>query len=112
MLMQILIRVYQEDKINWVKALPMAVTLLHDLPGVSGLRPYEIVYGGRTRSIGGVPRLPQQDSPDARGWLAQGKCIYQAIAEKLKDVHDQQLAALYDSRRPKPVTRLKTGYGC
>ena len=67
MLMQIFRRVYQEDKINWVKTLPRAVNLLHDLPGVSGLSPYEIAYGGRTRSLGGVPRLPQQESPDARG---------------------------------------------
>ena len=96
--MQILRRVYQEDKISWVKALPRAASLLHDLPGVSGISPYEIVYGGRTRSLGGVPRLPQQESPDARMWLAQVKCIDQAIAEKLKDVHDQRHAALNNSR--------------
>ena len=102
-LQQLLRRIHQEDRISWVQALPRAVQQYHDVPGPSGLTPYEIVFGGRTRSMGGVPRQPQRECPDAKEWLEQGKLIDKQVAEKMQKVHEQQMAKVNEARREKPV---------
>ena len=102
-IMQVLRRLHQEDRVNWVSALPRAVQQYHDIPGPIGLSPYEIVFGGRTRSVGGIPRKPKIEAPDAKEWLAQGQQIDRLVADKLQAHHRQRLEVLNESRRPKPV---------
>ena len=56
---QVLRRLHAEDRINSAEALPRAVQVYHDLPGPSGVPPYEIVFGRRIRSMGGILRHPR-----------------------------------------------------
>ena len=100
---QLLRRLHQEDRINWPQAIPRVPQQLHDLPGPSGRSPYEIVFGGRVRSAGGIPRQPQHESPDARDWLEQGRKIDEKVAAKLTAVHQQRVQKLNESRAAKPV---------
>ena len=45
--MQALLRkLHSDGKVNWVCALPKAVGMQNDLPGVCGMSPYEVVLDG------------------------------------------------------------------
>ena len=55
--------------INWVEALPRALRILHDTPNpITKMSPYEIVFG-RERSLGGLPRVTQNECVEANDWL-------------------------------------------
>ena len=105
-LQQLLRGLHQKDGANWVQSLPHAVQPLHDLPGPSGLTPYEIVFGGRVRSCGGVPRQLQREDPDAKDWIEQGRHIDRLVADKLRHIHQQRFAAINESRKAKPVYQV------
>ena len=102
-LQQVLRRLYQEDHFNWVEALPRAVQLMHDLPGPSGLSPYEVVFGGRTRCLGGIPRQELKEAPDARDWLEQGRRIDAKVAEKLQTMQQKRADVPSEARKAKPT---------
>ena len=104
---QLLRRIHAEDRVNWVRALPRAVQQYHDLPGPAGLTPYEIVYGGRVRCMGGIPRMPQRSCPDAAEWIQQGRTIDQLVADKLQAMHEKARARANESRKEKPTYRPK-----
>ena len=38
-------KISEEEKSCWVELIPHVLSKYHDMPGVSGLSPYEIVYG-------------------------------------------------------------------
>jgi len=105
-LQQLLRRLHQEEHLSWVEVLPRAVQQLHDLPGPSCLSPYEVMFGGRMRCMGGITRQLPNDAPDARYWLEQGQVIDSAVAEKLRTVHQQRLQSLNETRRPKPTYKV------
>ena len=106
-LQQVLRRLHNEDRINWVQALPRAVQNYHDLAGPSGLSPYEIVFGGRLRSMGGIPRHPQVEAPDAQDWIRRGKEMDEAVAAELKKVHQKAVEDINANRATRP--RFKVG---
>ena len=59
------LRALQADEgITWMDALPRAVQQLHDIPGPSGMSPYEILYG-RHRPYAGIPYTAPTMLPDA-----------------------------------------------
>ena len=58
-LMEILRKIYEERKINWVEALPQTLDRYHDVPNLSGLSPYQIVFG-RHRPLRNVPYTPRR----------------------------------------------------
>ena len=66
--MEILRKTYEEKRINWVEALPQTLDRYHDVPNLSGLTPYQIVFG-RHRPLGNVPYVPE----DARDFFARMK---------------------------------------
>ena len=105
-LQQLLTRIHQEDHLSWVEALPRAVCILHDLPGPTGLSPYEIVFGGRLRCLGGIPRQVPKEAPDAKEWLEHGRRIDSIVADKLNAVHQQRLQALNEARKEKPAFKV------
>ena len=44
-LMEILRKLQEEEQINWVDALPRTLRMIHDRKGITGLSPYEILFG-------------------------------------------------------------------
>ena len=105
-LIQVMRRLHTEGKINWAEALPRAVQIYHDLPGPSGLSPYEIVFGGRIRSMGGIPHHPRVEAPDAKDWIRRGKEIDEDVARKLREIHKKAADALNFSREARPPFKV------
>ena len=68
--------------------------------------PYEIIFGGRVRSCGGIPRQPQPDDPDAKDWIEQGRHIDRLVADKVRHIHQQRFAAINESCKAKPVYQI------
>ena len=53
---------------TWVELLPKAVRQIHDIPGESGMSPYEIVFG-KQRHLAGIPYQPTLEAEGARHFL-------------------------------------------
>ena len=105
-LQQVLRRLHQEDRINWVQALPRAIQNYHDLAGPSGLSPYEIVFGGRIRSMGGIPRNPQVEAPDAKEWIRQGQETDRKVSLKLRELHQAWTEKINATRATRPEFKV------
>jgi hypothetical protein len=101
-LQQLLRKIHNEEGLSWMEALPRALQHLHDLPGVTGLSPYEIVFGGRQRSLGDIPYQPERENPDAAEWVQKGKELDQIVAQRLAKVHRTRAAAANKSRKERP----------
>ena len=57
-------KISEEEHKCWVEMIPHVLRKYHDMPGVSGLSPYEIVYG-RQRPLAGLPYSTPKGSEDA-----------------------------------------------
>jgi hypothetical protein len=101
-LQQLLRKIHSEDGLSWMEALPRALQHLHDLPGVTGLSPYEVVYGGRQRSVGDIPYQPQHESPDAVEWLRKGRELDKVVSQHLAKEHRTRAAAANKYRKERP----------
>jgi hypothetical protein len=53
-----------EEGVAWVDLLPKALRHLHDVPGESGLSPYELVFG-RHRPYASLPYRPALEAQGA-----------------------------------------------
>ena len=58
--MEILQKLYADEKFNWVEALAQCLDRIHNVKGESGYSPYEITFG-RQRPLAGVPYTPQKN---------------------------------------------------
>ena len=58
-------RIWVEEEINWVEALPRVLRVYHDLPGESGLSPFQILFG-RERNLAGIPYPPEKECESAK----------------------------------------------
>ena len=85
-LMEILRKIDEEKGINWVEALPQTLDQYHDVPNLSGLSPYQIVFG-RHRSLGNVPYTPASQCEDARDFFARMKEVDVAVCQKVDELH-------------------------
>ena len=84
--MEILRKIYEEKRINWVEALPKTLDRYHDVPNLSGLSPYQIVFG-RHRPLVNVPYTPVSQCEDARDFFARMKEIDLAVSQKMEELH-------------------------
>ena len=80
--MEILCKIYEEKKINWVEALPQTLDRYHDVPNLSGLSPYQIVFG-RHRLLGNMPYTPAYQCEDARDFFLRMKEVDLAVRQGL-----------------------------
>ena len=69
-----------------MEALPQTVDRYHDVPNLSELSPYEIVFG-RHRPLGNVPYVPASQCEDVRDFFAHMKEVDQAGSQKLNELH-------------------------
>lgn len=86
-----------EKSINWVEALPLALTQHHDSPGTIGLSPHQIVFG-RDRNLAGVPYNPIRECEEAQEFLDRMREHDQDFSELLNETHIRQ-ADYYNSRK-------------
>ena len=87
-LMERLRKLQNEENLTWVEMLPLVVDKLHDVPGVSGLSPYEIMFG-RDRPMANIP-LPQLRQCDsAMRFFQQQKEKDEKVARILNEIHEK-----------------------
>lgn len=96
------------DGICWMESLPRAVQQLHDVPGQSGLSPYEILYG-RHRPYAGVPYSPPKQLEDAVAFFERQRLVDTKVAKTLNVLHAKRADQVNAQRRelkPLPVGSL------
>jgi hypothetical protein len=91
-----------EAKANWVELLPTAIRQIHDIPGESGLSPYQIVLG-RNRPYANLPYLPLREAHDATTWLAHMTTLRQTVADRLNALHEKRTEGVNKNRREPPT---------
>ena len=64
-IMEKLRKLNSDGNTNWVEALPQALDRYHDIPGESGLSPYEILFGS-SRPLANLPFEPPSECEDAQ----------------------------------------------
>ena len=87
-----------EEGTCWVPALQRAVRQLHDVPGPSGLSPYQVLYG-RDRPYAGVPYEPPHVWPDAVAFFEKQRDIDEKVSRVLNDLHTERARQVNEDRR-------------
>ena len=87
-----------EEGICWVPALQRAVQQIHDVPGQSGLSPYQILYG-RDRPMAGIPYKPPKVMPDAMAFFKSQREMDAKIAKTMGDLHVKRAEQVNAHRR-------------
>ena len=100
-LMEILRKIHISENINWVEALPIALDRTHDVRGVSGLSPYEILFG-RERPLASVPYTPERECEDATDFFESMRRIDKTVAQALNERHAKEMERTSKTRRMQP----------
>ena len=79
------------ENVNWVEALPRVIDRYHDIPGRSGLSPYEILFG-RSRPLAGRRYTPPTDCEDANNFFRRMREIDLKVARVMNELHDRECA--------------------
>jgi hypothetical protein len=87
-----------EGRINWVESLPHMLDRYHDVPGESGLSPYQILFG-RERSIGDIPYVPPRECEDAQNFFDRMSEIDEKVASLLNQKHAKSAKRINESRK-------------
>ena len=73
--------------LNWVEALPRALTVRHDMVDPElGLTPYEVVFG-RERHMSGLPYQSMRECPDAEEFFSHMEMIDRLVAKHWNESH-------------------------
>ena len=83
-LREMLRKMHISEGINWVEALPIALDRTHDVKGVTGLSPYEILFG-RQRPLANAPYYPLRECEDATTFMNHMDEIDRRVAEILNE---------------------------
>ena len=106
--MEILRKLHTDNRMNWVEKIPYVVDKIHDMPGETGLSPYEIVFG-RERFNANVPYKTPTQCEDAQDFFQRMEKIDKEVAEKLNEIHRKQAERKNRSRKdsePFPIGRV------
>ena len=101
-LKKILGKMTEEEAANWVEMLPVVRQHMHDVPGPTGLTPYEIVYG-RHRPLKGLPYKPPTEAEDAVRFFERMEKLRARVAEQLNYLHERAASYINRKRAEKPV---------
>jgi hypothetical protein len=89
--LEFLRKINMERGLTWVEALPAALNHIHNTPGVSGLSPYQILFG-REKSLGNIPYTPPRENEDAQNFFARMKEIDERTGRVLNQIHERRAA--------------------
>ena len=101
-LMERLRKLFVQEKVNWVEALPQVLDRYHDTPGRGGLSPYEILFG-RSRPLAGRTYQPPVICEDACNFFTRMWEIDRKISLVLKEEHEKE-AKRPNERMADPVS--------
>ena len=99
-LQETLRKINVEGKYTWVEALPAALNHIHNLPGPTGLSPYQILFG-RERIMGNVPYTPSIENEDAVDFFSRMKELDEHVSKTLNFIHEKR-AATENAKVPSP----------
>jgi len=91
-----------EEHANWVELLPLVRQHMHDIPGPTGLSPYEIVYG-RQRPMKGLPYKPPIEAEDATRFFSRMEKLMAKVAEQLNEMHKKAAEYINEKRKNKSI---------
>ena len=94
---KILRKLHASEAVSWYEGLQRAVRMIHDLPGESGLSPYEILYG-RHRPYSGVPYQPPTKMEDAVAFFKRQEDTDQKIGAALRELHEKRAEQVNKNR--------------
>jgi len=104
-IMELLRKLFAEQHVNWVEALPCVVDRIHDVKGESGMSPYQILFG-RDRPLAGLPYSLPKDCEDAQAFFQRMSVLDQKVAQTLNQMHERQADRVNKTRSdmsPLPV---------
>ena len=104
--MEVLRKLYVQEKVNWVEALPRVLDRIHDTHGESGYSPYEILFG-RERPLGGCPYSPPKECEDAHVFFERMRVLDQKVAQTLNTKHAEEVKRV--NRQRKEMVPFLTG---
>ena len=84
-------KMHADSGINWAESLPAALKHIHDTPGISGLIPYQILFG-RERNLPNLPYEPPRDCEDAETFLSRMAETEAKVAHVLNEQHEKHAA--------------------
>jgi len=94
-----------EEGVAWVDLLPKALRHIHDVPGESGLSPYEVVFG-RHRPLAQLPYRPIQEAQGATEFFEKMQALDARAAKALNDLHQKRKAQVNANRKePTPFAK-------
>ena len=122
MLQDLLRKLAQDERLNWVEALPRVLRIHHDtMDPTMGMSPYQAVFG-RERALGGVPWTTEKNCKEAEEYFSHMAEMDSAIAQRMNLAHEviarrvngrrhkrppYELGDWVWVRRPKPVGGVK-----
>ena len=72
-----------------MESLAVVLDRHHDLPGESGLSPYQILFG-RERSLGNLPYSTPRECEDGQAFFARMEEIDVKVARMVNETHDRR----------------------
>lgn len=99
--MEKLRKIQTDEQITWIEALPRVIDMIHDIPGESGLSPYEIMFG-RQRPLANIPFPPTRRCDDASEFFRKQEEVDQKVARTLEEIHTKAVER-YNAFKPLPV---------
>ena len=90
-----------EKGVAWVDLLPKALRHIHDVPGESGLSPYEVMFG-RHRPFASLPYRPTLEAYGATQFCEHMEALDAKAAQSLNELHKRRLDSLNAHRREPP----------
>ena len=87
-----------EHALNWVQALPRALRLHHDMVGVGGLSPYQVMFG-RNRNLQGIPYTPERVCEDAMQFFDRMELVDQRVQQALQDKHEEDTTRINQGKQ-------------
>ena len=70
---------------------------IHDLPGETGLSPYQIIFG-RDKPLANIPYQPPRECEDAQQFFERMKEVDIKVARKLRRTHEKQIERINQDR--------------
>ena len=96
-LMEKLRKMHADEGINWAECIPAALRLIHDPLGLTGLSPYQILFG-RERNLPNIPYEAPKDCEDAQVFLARMAEMDAKVAKILNESHEKRTRSENASR--------------
>ena len=99
-LKSVLRKLHADEGINWVEALPRALRIHHDLVGVSGWSPHEVLFG-RRRPMAGIPYCNPQVCEEATEFYDRLEELDERVRKIITKQHQTEVDRLNRTRKSK-----------